>query len=320
MNDNKVLSIEPTVEEKATGIPSAATIAAAVSIIQRDGIVVIEDVVDHDHLDQINNILSRESEELYNDNSTHFNFGAHTRNISQPPPLAKELLFDDIWANPFTNAISANILGPNPVVNYANGNCALKSEARQEVHGDVAYAHLEFPYGIVANYYLVDTDFENGATEIWIGSHRNTTMADHIGEHKPAIREECLEERRKTRPPIQPKIKKGSVVIRDIRLWHAGMPNHTDQPRIMLAFGIVPWYFNSRSAITLPESAKELVEEWEKTTGVKYATKFVEGTPDHRKTQFTTGFRPNNPSLVYNPMYTAKDLEYLALDKVPLVA
>jgi hypothetical protein len=44
-----------------------------------------------------------------------------------------------------------------------------------------------------------------------------------------------LEEQRLIAPPIQPVVKAGSIVIRDIRLWHAGMPNRTLVPRPMIA-------------------------------------------------------------------------------------
>ena len=49
------------------------------------------------------------------------------------------------------------------------------------------------------------------------------------------IREDLLEQRRQIRGPSQPIIEKGSIVIRDLRLWHAGMPNTTDEVRVMLA-------------------------------------------------------------------------------------
>lgn len=39
------------------------------------------------------------------------------------------------------------------------------------------------------------------------------------------------------RPPVQPVVKKGDILIRDLRLWHAGMPNETDKERIMIAIG-----------------------------------------------------------------------------------
>jgi ectoine hydroxylase-related dioxygenase (phytanoyl-CoA dioxygenase family) len=37
------------------------------------------------------------------------------------------------------------------------------------------------------------------------------------------------------RPPCQPVVPKGSLVIRDLRLWHAGVGNQTEIPRVMLA-------------------------------------------------------------------------------------
>src|SRR5947209_8300272 len=36
-------------------------------------------------------------------------------------------------------------------------------------------------------------------------------------------------------PPVRCNAKKGSVLSRDIRLWHRGVPNPSDQPRHMIA-------------------------------------------------------------------------------------
>jgi ectoine hydroxylase-related dioxygenase (phytanoyl-CoA dioxygenase family) len=30
-------------------------------------------------------------------------------------------------------------------------------------------------------------------------------------------------------------VKKGSIIIRDLRLWHGGKPNLSEDPRVMLA-------------------------------------------------------------------------------------
>jgi hypothetical protein len=86
------------------------------------------------------------------------------------------------------------------------------------------------------NINLVDVSPENGSTELWLGTPRISEYND-IVSGVIGIRPERLEERRNIRPPCYPSIKRGSVVLRDIRTWHAGMPNHTDQTRIMLAFG-----------------------------------------------------------------------------------
>ena len=40
---------------------------------------------------------------------------------------------------------------------------------------------------------------------------------------------------RATRPPIANVFSAGAVAFRDVRLWHAGVPNHSDEVRHMLA-------------------------------------------------------------------------------------
>jgi ectoine hydroxylase-related dioxygenase (phytanoyl-CoA dioxygenase family) len=46
-----------------------------------------------------------------------------------------------------------------------------------------------------------------------------------------------VEARRQVRPPIQPSCEKGDIMLRDLRTWHAGMPNESEDYRIMLALG-----------------------------------------------------------------------------------
>ena len=55
--------------------------------------------------------------------------------------------------------------------------------------------------------------------------------------------EESLTKWRAIAPPIQPNIKAGSILLRDVRLWHAGMPNRTQIPRPMIAMiHYVSWW------------------------------------------------------------------------------
>lgn len=52
----------------------------------------------------------------------------------------------------------------------------------------------------------------------------------------------------------------GSLIIRDLRLWHAGMPNTTDEIRIMLAMiHFAPWY-RQRMTMKLPRSLRPTLE------------------------------------------------------------
>lgn len=123
---------------------------------------------------------------------------------------------------------------------------------RQPEHKDSAFDHPKCPYYFIANVPLCDFTVENGATEFWLGSHAQTTVEDQqtvngdqmvsmkmykTGEPIPWITEEAKQARRAVRPPMQPEARRGDVMIRDLRTWHAGMPNHSDKHRIMLGLG-----------------------------------------------------------------------------------
>ena len=142
-----------------------------------------------------------------------------------------------------------------------------------------------FPYAYVININLVDTSARNGATEVWPGSHHVSTAESHdtptLSEHDLVIGEEFLEERRKHSPPFQASTKRGSLIIRDLRLWPAGMPNRTDEPRVMLAFVAQPAWFQASSKVILPKSVKSLVESW--SDELQFHADWVDGEVDHKK-------------------------------------
>lgn len=69
-----------------------------------------------------------------------------------------------------------------------------------------------------------------------------------------------LEKRRKISPPVQPVLSKGSYIVGDLRLWHAGMPNRTDDVRVMLVAIPFPAWYRTDQKILLPETLKGKVE------------------------------------------------------------
>jgi ectoine hydroxylase-related dioxygenase (phytanoyl-CoA dioxygenase family) len=136
------------------------------------------------------------------------------------------------------------VLGPRPSLRFVSGNTALppteaSPPASQPTHNDADFDHPSVPFALVINVPLVTMKEQNGSTEIWLGTHNGTTLADQEGAHgdraSGRIKKHLLESRRETRPPSQPLVKKGSIIIRDLRLWHGGKPNLSDKPRVMLA-------------------------------------------------------------------------------------
>lgn len=128
-------------------------------------------------------------------------------------------------------------------------------------------------YYFIANIPLCDFTPENGATEFWLGSHASTTIEDQqtvetdsyvsnktyqAGDRIPWIHEEAKQARRAIRAPIQPSVQRGDILIRDLRTWHAGMPNSTDRHRIMLGLGYQsPIHPNYRQRLHLPVSQQQ---------------------------------------------------------------
>ncbi|KEF57167.1 uncharacterized protein A1O9_07357 [Exophiala aquamarina CBS 119918] len=286
-HDQEIHTIHIPEEVRKSGIASLELIAEGAAFLHKDGIIVLDNAIDVSHIDTLNAKLSPEALEIANDPEHHFNFGKHTRNMDQAPPPTRDLMFKDLWCNPFAAAILAAVLGPKPVIHYANGNTALKAppHGRQPVHSDCEFAHpAYFPFAYVININLVDVTPENGGTEVWVGSHHVSVQEAHnpaeACEELLTIRPELLEERRKHSPPIQASTKRGSLIIRDLRLWHAGMPNLTDEPRVMLAFVASPAWWQGRSKILLPKDVKEMVESW---TDLVFATEYVNGEVDHKK-------------------------------------
>lgn len=176
-------------------------------------------------------------------------------NILQAPPLTNpELLYDDIFFNPFVIQIANAYLGSNPIWGFVTGNNALPNThgLRQPVHKDITFNHPACPFFVIANIPLCPFNPTTGSTEFWLGSHAHTTGADQVivkegdsltnaklvvGDPNTFVKPDVVEARRKVRAPVQPVCGPGDVMIRDLRTWHAGMPNESDEYRIMLALG-----------------------------------------------------------------------------------
>ena len=280
---NQLKIIRLTDEELKTKSVGSRNLQSALEALNEDGLVVLENAVDPAHLDKLNERMLVDADILKGRKTTHINFNPKSNNIQQEPCPEEGYVFDDIVANPWAAIILESILGPNPAVRLYSANTALKAEGRQPVHIDV-HSFPRAPHGYCVNINLVSTSPENGATEFWPGTHNdphlNLLTINGTGDdgndpvtisEKRAARAKALdlpvnfadnlvEERRKVKPPIQPSLPKGSLIIRDIRLWHAGMPNLTDDPRIMLVTVVFSHWYRSNQKLKLPKRWQNRVE------------------------------------------------------------
>ncbi|KAL4746552.1 hypothetical protein BDW72DRAFT_210343 [Aspergillus terricola var. indicus] len=281
-----LITLTPT-ELSSTKV-SSHNLQSAIEALHRDGLVVITNAVSIAHLDKLNARMVPEAKTLYARPSTHRNFGPETGNIQQEPVLEKDYIYQDIVANPFAVQVIECMIGPRPALRFYSANTAFQAKDRQPVHIDVDFDFPMIPWSYAININLVDTTPENGATEVWLGSHIGTgrDVLDPQHGHEQ-IKEELLEERRKMgRAGIQPEgLPKGSLVIRDMRLWHAGMPNRTQEPRVMLVTILFPHWYRSDQRIILPESLKGEIEGWQGVDAcvqwVEEGYDYLQGSHDH---------------------------------------
>jgi hypothetical protein len=142
---------------------------------------------------------------------------------SKTSPLSPSLIFPSIIANPLATTIISHMLSPSPRFRFLSANTAFKTPTskrrRQPVHVDVHFKPLlNIPFGFCININLIDVDPEHGSTEVWLGSHLDTSWQYEAEEGSSVILIEMLEEREKFNPPMQPTLPKGSLIIRDLRL------------------------------------------------------------------------------------------------------
>lgn len=285
LDNPHVTLIELTQDELKTKKIGSHHLQAAVEALHRDGIVALKNAVDVSHLDKLNARMVPEAERLYAQPETHRNFGRNTGNIQQEPVLEEGYIFDDIIANPWATDIIQCMLGPRTTVRFYSANTAFKATDRQPPHIDVTFDIPRIPFGYCVNINLVDTTADNGSTEVWLGSHTQTdkSVLDFSGVHYQ-IRKDLQDEQRKISPPIQPSLPKGSLIIRDFRLWHAGRPNKTDDPRVMLVTVQFPHWYRSNLKMRLPVGVKDKIDWGDAVPCVEWMPEgydYLQGAHDH---------------------------------------
>jgi hypothetical protein len=211
--------LELSPEELQSGKPSLETIQNALAALHRDGMVVLSNAISHEHLDKVKEVFWADTDEVLSWGGGHFNQGADTKNLSQVPPLRTDLLYQDIYANPFATPIIAAYLGPKPELRFARSAVLLPGGERQKIHADLEYPYPEHPFAVAVNMGLEDITVENGATELMLGTHTMSSIDKHITPHEPGIKPELVAEAATTHPVIRPPLPKGALAIRDLRMW-----------------------------------------------------------------------------------------------------
>lgn len=271
-----MLTLELTNDER-DGKPAPDKIESAVNAVKEDGFVALTNAVHPDHVATLLERTLADLAAILARPDAPFNFNAG--NVQQDPPPFAPFLFKDVLLNETAIAVSKAVLGTGVKNAFYSGNTALPNDTRQPVHPDVAQlwpnlAQATPPFGLVVNIPLVAVSPENGSTELWPGTHLDTQF--HIAQGSLRVPADVLDKRRAVAPPVQPSVPAGSLVIRDIRLWHAGMPNFTQTPRPMIAMiHWISWWTEGK--IVFPKGAGNFFQHHD----LKTVADFVDGEIDY---------------------------------------
>ncbi len=230
----------------------------ATRIFHRDGFVLVRDALNQEQLEflkagcdrVISDILELDQDRRGNRGSHRYSFGSSS--------LTGQLVHNPEWAMlidlPTVTPILTSIFGSaNYHLRGGGGDfCLPGAVSYQPLHSDMAdrtefegftfgsfkdhrgrltYRDLPVPY-ICCNFLMVDFTSTNGPT-------RQIPGTQHSRQEIPTLEQEPEWMKLSTVCPAPA----GSVMIRDVRAWHGGTPNVSDEVRAMPnAEYFAPWY------------------------------------------------------------------------------
>lgn len=227
---------------------SVSNLETAVRAVRDSGCVVLDDAVERDHLTQLRKVMTDNSRWLLRGAAIAPSLfwsanGARAGHLQQSIPRGGELVFRDVVCNPLANQVTSALLGRDAFFDFPTYNCNVNcpGSVDQAVHFDTA------PPGTLAvNIALRDVTEADGAIELWLGTHVDP------GESF-TVPEDVLQRRRAVMEPIRGTTRLGSLMIRDLALWHRGRANPSQDLRHMIAIlhyragaQTHPYYFNAR--------------------------------------------------------------------------
>lgn len=287
-----LVSIDVTADELERGRLSPERRELAKQAILDDGVVLINGAIDLQHIDDLRTRMEEDLPELLRrqEHAPSWTTG-HVQH--QPPPFA-DAIYPDIVANPIAGDVARSILGDDIRIVLYTANTSLPGSARQRTHPDLPQLWPQLgasspPFLLVANVTLVETTLDD-AIEVWPRTHYDPMNRVVDGAWEFQVPLDRLEEQRSNVPPLQVPHPKGSLILRDVRMWHGAVPNRTDRTRVMMSTSFAPaWY--SATPIRFAADAKEVVA----SLAVPVVAEFVDEEFDYLDPAF---------SGLHGPQYT----------------
>jgi ectoine hydroxylase-related dioxygenase (phytanoyl-CoA dioxygenase family) len=185
--------------------------------LDKDGYVIINDVLTQDTVETINQEMKRIIKE-YKIENCFTDFEGH-KTIRIYNPLNKSDVFNSLILEDSILAAAEHCLGEDLLVSSVTPIIRYPGEVAQALHTDDAFFGFQRPHKRLAiNVLYAITDFtkENGGTLVVPGSHKSP---DHPKQED-------------IKQSITTEVKSGGVVIYDASTWHGGGANRSNLPRL----------------------------------------------------------------------------------------
>ena len=176
-----------TQAEKEHGHLEDTRLAMAVRAVREEGFVVLHNAIDPAHIAVLRERMLADAAQIAALDQVPYQF--RTGHLQQDPPPFSPYLFRDVLVNAFAVDITQALLGEGVKNAFYSGNCCLPNNNRQPLHVDIGHlwpglqkAHPA--HALVVNVPVVDMTAENGSTELWPGTHLDTTRTMGDGDIK----------------------------------------------------------------------------------------------------------------------------------------
>ncbi|WP_261133930.1 phytanoyl-CoA dioxygenase family protein [Bacillus sp. Marseille-Q3570] len=249
------MKIQLSEQEKFTKQLNPETLEIAVEQVKANGYIIFEKVVPEEKITRIR----KEFDVLFDDYISKKGYNTGTNRAQMFLPFETPYIDEDIICNPIATAVIDRLLGEDNHCNYFASDTPMPGSDYQNAHCDIMplFPELDIPlpvFSLVLNIPLVDVTEENGPLEIWPGgTHQNPDRSNHdtldgtINPHMHIVRAAEHMYSEKVHMPA------GSILIRDIRMWHRGTPNNSDYRRTNLAMIFNRSWYGAGSSIDIPQ-------------------------------------------------------------------
>ena len=240
-----------TPEELSDHALTADHLQLAVQLVKVNGYVVLERVLAPALVTELHSEFMDVLEEYRARTDPNRGRNRYQMHLPFRPPFTDAAII----TNPFALAVMDELLGADSVCHYFASDTALPGSEYQPVHSDI---HLLFPetplalpaYSIVLNVPLVDFRDDNGPVEIWPGGTHLMPGGTDMAQLAPVMHAERV---------LMPA---GSLLIRDMRMWHRGTPNQSQEARPNLALIYSrPWLKTRYPPISIPGATYNTLSE-----------------------------------------------------------